>query len=70
MRCCGAMSDESTNLGDARGDWYYCFKHDAVEPREGCAPSDRMGPYPTPEAARNWRERVEQRNREWDAEDE
>jgi len=63
------MTHESTNLGDAHGDWYFCFKHNTVEPRDGCSPSDRMGPYPTPEDALNWKERVAERNKEWDADD-
>ncbi len=49
--------------------WYWCLKHNAVEPRGGCRDADRMGPYPTPEAARNWREKVAERNEAWDAED-
>jgi hypothetical protein len=62
------MADAPGPLGDARGDWYYCFKHDRVEHRgEGeCDHLDRMGPYPTAEDARNWRQRVAERNREWD----
>lgn len=60
------MTDESTRLGDAQGEWYYCFKHDRVERRGDCIEMDRMGPYPTAEDARNWRQRVEERNREWD----
>jgi hypothetical protein len=64
------MTDQPTHLGDARGDWYFCLKHNAVEPREGCPASERMGPYRTPEDALNWKERVAERNREWDAEDE
>ena len=59
-------------LGDATGEWYYCFKHGKVETRDECRQMDRMGPYPTEEAARNWRERVVERNEEWgdDEEDE
>lgn len=64
------MTDQSTHLGDAHGDWYFCFKHNTVEPLGGCPPSDRMGPYPTAEDALNWKERVAERNKEWDAGDE
>jgi hypothetical protein len=63
------MSDQPNHLGDAHGDWYFCLKHNTVEPRDGCPAKDRMGPYPTPEEALNWKERVEERNKEWDAED-
>ncbi|HVX22328.1 MAG TPA: hypothetical protein VHB02_13335 [Acidimicrobiales bacterium] len=63
------MTDESTHLGDARGEWYYCFKHQKVETRDECRRRDRMGPYPTREDAEHWRERVRERNEEADAED-
>ncbi len=47
------MSEGSKALGDAHGDWYYCFKHAKVETREECNQMDRMGPYPTREDAEN-----------------
>lgn len=64
------MAEESQPLGDARGEWYYCFKHQKVERHEDCNQMDRMGPYPTPEDAANWRSRVAARNEAWDEEDE
>ena len=64
------MTYQDEHLGDAQGEWYYCFKHQTVEHRDDCHEMDRMGPYPTPEDARDWRARVEERNREWDEEDE
>ncbi|HLH47378.1 MAG TPA: hypothetical protein VKV25_09475 [Acidimicrobiales bacterium] len=63
------MSDEGNRLGDARGDWYYCFKHGKVERRDDCDRMDRMGPYATREDAEHWRERVAERNRAWDDEE-
>ena len=60
------MTNESTHLGDAQGEWYYCFKHKTVETRDECHQMDRMGPYPTREDAENWRERVAARNKAWD----
>lgn len=52
------------------GEWYWCVRHDRVEHgADACRGDDRMGPYPTEEAARNWRETVEARNDRWDAED-
>ncbi len=61
------MTEDSKYLGDAQGDWYYCFKHKRVETRDsGCPPSDCIGPYPSREDAENWRERVVARNRAWD----
>lgn len=53
------------------GTWYWCQKHD--RPEEGpqaCRTMDRLGPYPTEEAARRWRETAEQRNEAWEAADE
>lgn len=31
--------------------WYYCLKHEQVEPRAGCRAADRLGPYPDKETA-------------------
>ncbi len=52
------------------GPWYWCLRHSTVEPADGCAGTDRMGPYESAEEARNWRQRVAARNEAWDAEDE
>lgn len=60
-----SMTDEA-DLGDAQGDWYYCFKHKKVETRDECHQMDRMGPYPTKEDAEHWREHVAERNEQWD----
>ena len=49
--------------------WWFCLKHMAVEPDEGCPGKERLGPYPTREAAANALETVRQRNEEWDAQD-
>jgi hypothetical protein len=58
------------HLGDAQGDWYFCFKHQKVESRGECNQMDRMGPYPTREDAEGWRARVAARNEEWGEEEE
>ncbi len=51
--------------------FYYCLKHKTVEPDGSqCEATQRMGPYPTAEAAENWRQTVEERNEAWDDEDE
>ena len=42
----------------------------AVEPDAGCPGKDRLGPYPSREAAANALETAKQRNEEWDAQDE
>jgi len=64
------MTDESMHLGDAQGEWYYCFKHKKVEMRDECHELDRMGPYPTREDAEHWRARVAARNAAWEDEEE
>jgi hypothetical protein len=45
------MAKDSKSLGDATGEWYYCFKHQKVEKLDDCRQMDRMGPYPTREDA-------------------
>jgi hypothetical protein len=51
--------------------WYWCLVHQRPEP-EGSQDraEDVLGPYPSEEAARNWKQTVEARNEAWDEEDE
>jgi hypothetical protein len=49
--------------------WYFCLRHNTVEPDEGCPGKDRLGPYPTREAAARALETVKERNQEWDSPD-
>ena len=52
------------------GEWYWCMRHQDVEPADkGCPPDQRMGPYSSPGEARRWREKVEARNEAWDEDD-
>ena len=53
----------------ASGQWYWCLRHQRVEPADGCANSERLGPYPTAEAAADWKATTEARNEEWDRKD-
>lgn len=46
--------------------YYFCLRHHAVEPFEGCKAEDRLGPYPSREAAEQALRTVEQRNKAWD----
>ncbi|RLV55994.1 hypothetical protein D9V41_08860 [Aeromicrobium phragmitis] len=46
--------------------YYYCFKHQTVEGKDGCRGADRMGPYDTPEEAGRALEIAEARNEAWD----
>jgi hypothetical protein len=50
--------------------WYYCLKHDAVEPEAGCANKDRLGPYASQEEAANALALAARRNEAWAAADE
>jgi HEPN domain-containing protein len=50
--------------------WYYCLEHHAVEPEDGCANSERMGPYATREDAEHALELAAKRTAEFDAEEE
>ncbi len=52
--------------------WFYCLKHQTVEPEGQCKATDRLGPYPTPDAAagalaalREREERLEAEDRQW-----
>ncbi|MGO9082234.1 MAG: hypothetical protein ACLQDY_24935 [Streptosporangiaceae bacterium] len=49
--------------------WWFCLKHMAVEGDDGCAGKDRLGPFPTREAAARALETVHERNEQWDAQD-
>lgn len=51
--------------------YYWCLAHGRVEEGESapCPPDERLGPYESEAAARNWKERVEARNDTWDRED-
>lgn len=51
-------------------EWYWCLEREvAVTADDPCPPDRRLGPYPTREAAENWKQTVEARNEKWDAED-
>jgi hypothetical protein len=54
---------------DGEQRWWYCLKHHTVEPEQGCKAENRLGPYPTREAAEHALETVRRRNEEWDAQD-
>jgi hypothetical protein len=54
---------------DTEQHWWFCLKHQTVEPDAGCPGKDRLGPYPTREEAARALETVRRRNQEWDAQD-
>lgn len=49
--------------------WYYCLTHQRVEPDDGCANDQRMGPYDSEEQAAGALDRAAQRNAAFDADD-
>jgi hypothetical protein len=46
--------------------WYYCLVHQRVEPEDGCANAERLGPYPTEAAAGHALELARERNEAFD----
>jgi len=46
--------------------FWWCLNHDRVEPQDGCAWKDRLGPYATEAEAARALEKVKERNEEWD----
>jgi hypothetical protein len=46
--------------------FWWCLNHHAVEPQEGCAWKDRLGPYATEAEAARALEKVKERNEAWD----
>ena len=53
----------------AGGPWFWCMKHQAVEPKDGCAERHRLGPYETREEAARAVESVAEREERLTAED-
>ena len=50
--------------------WWYSLRDHTVEDDDGPTPGkDRLGPFPTREAAERALETVQERNAEWDAKD-
>jgi hypothetical protein len=46
--------------------YWFCLKHHTVEPQDGCAYQDRLGPYPSAAEAERALEKVAERNEAWD----
>ena len=52
-------------------DWYWDLRREKAVPADERGPGDQtMGPYPTREAAENWKATLEERNEEWARDDE
>lgn len=52
------------------GPWFWCLEHGRVEEAMGCRAENRLGPYDTPEEAAAYADKVAERNKAWDDEDE
>ena len=53
----------------ADGEWYWCLKHHAVEPYDGCRSEERLGPYATQQEAASVLDRMRERNEVFDKAD-
>ena len=53
----------------ADGPWFWCMKHNTVEPKAGCAERHRLGPYETREEAERALQSVAEREARLSAED-
>lgn len=52
-------------------EWYWCLTHQQAETAdERDDPDNSLGPYPSAEAARDWKKTSEERNEAWEAADE
>jgi hypothetical protein len=60
--------DEAPGSGDGsmRPPFWWCLTHSRVEGRDGCANSDRLGPYDRVEDAERALERARERTEQWD----
>jgi hypothetical protein len=54
---------------DGEKRWWFCLRHMRPESDDVCPGKDRLGPYPTEDAAAHALETVKRRNEEWDAQD-
>ncbi len=51
--------------------FYWCRRHERVEAAgEACAERDVLGPYPSAEAARDWKQLRDAREDRWEEQDE
>jgi hypothetical protein len=62
-------ADRNEEAGMPEGPWFFCLKHNTVEPKDGCAERHRLGPYETREQAGRAVESVAEREEQLTAED-
>ncbi len=64
----------AARCGHVRGmteTWFWCLQHGRAErASEGCAAVQRLGPYPSREAAESFAETAASRSQAWDEADE
>jgi hypothetical protein len=46
--------------------YWFCLNHHAVEPADGCASKDRLGPYETEAEAAKALDKAAERTEQWD----
>lgn len=51
----------------AEGPWFYCLVHSRVEPVDGCAEKDRLGPYATRAEAERALQSAAERTEAWES---
>ena len=54
---------------DLTGTFWFCQKHEAVEPFAGCGSHERIGPFDTEAEAAEALDTIAERERRYDAED-
>jgi hypothetical protein len=65
----GHVTDRNEEAAMPEGPWFFCLKHNTVEPKDGCADSHRLGPYETRQQAERAVESVAEREEKLTAED-
>jgi hypothetical protein len=58
----------SPDVAEVCVSWWWCLNHSRAEqdPDVDAGAADRLGPYETEEAAKNWRQQFAERNERWD----
>lgn len=51
-------------------EWWWCLEHQRAEDAPDVPAARRLGPYPSREAAVDWKQRSEAREDRWDTADE
>jgi hypothetical protein len=57
---------QDDDMSDDNDQWWFCLKHNTVEPTEACANSERLGPYATRDEAQNALAIAAERTERWE----